>query len=101
MKKKCRCKKCVKFRKKYPFEYLDIYGFYLNIAEFLAPRLKAFKKHNFSHPIGLTPKKWDKVLDKIIKAFELIAKDEREKEKYKEVEEGIKLFTEYYFDLWI
>ena len=76
MKKKCKCKTCVKFRKKHSFEFLDIYGLYYTIAEFLVPRLKAFKKHTFSFPANLKSKEWDKILDKMIKAFTLINNDE-------------------------
>lgn len=100
---KCRCKKCVQFRKEHTFEYLDIFGFYLIIAEFLVPRLKAFKKYNFSYPMGLTKKKWNTILNKIILAFEIIIKDDvvYESKKVAKIEEGLKLFAEYYRDLWI
>lgn len=98
---KCRCKGCVKFRKKYPFEFLDIYGLYYTIAQYLVPRLKAFKKHNFSFPVYLTSKEWDKILDKMIKAFELINSDDIGTEDYANIDKGIKLFAEYYRDLYI
>jgi len=101
-KQKCRCKKCVAFRKKYAFEFLDIYGLYHTISEFMVPRLKAFKEHTFSMPCDLKSiQQWHKILDKMILAFDIYAKDNRKKEDIPKVEEGMKLFVEYFGDLWI
>jgi len=102
-KKKCRCKKCVAFRKEYDFEYLDIFGLYHTISEFLVPRLEAFKNNSYSYPIGLTPKKWKIVLNKIIFSFKAINRDDISYEiKHKEkISEGINLFAEHFLNLWI
>ena len=101
--KKCKCKKCVKFRKKHPFEYLDIYGLYFTFAKFLAPRLKAFKKYTFSFPANIESKEWDITLDKMIFAFEIFAKDDIiiEDKQCEKIKEGIDLFAKYFRDLWI
>jgi len=102
MKKKCRCKKCIKFRKNNSFEFLDIYGLSYTIAEFLIPRLKAFKKHTFSYPANLkSMKEWHNIINKIIKAFEIYAKDGIIINDQDKIEEGLKLFQEYFRDLWI
>jgi len=100
-KKKCKCKKCVKFRKEYSFDFLDIYGLYYSIAEYLAPRLKAFKKYTFSHPCNISMKEWKTILNKMIIAFQIIAKEGFTEKDTKKIEEGFKLFIEYYHDLWI
>lgn len=100
LKRKCRCKKCVAFRKHHPFEFLDIYSLWATIAEFLIPRLQAFKKHTYSNPANITMKEWHNTLDKIIVAFEIFLKDEIKKDN-KTCEKGLKLFAEYYRDLWI
>ena len=99
--KKCRCKKCVEFRKNHSYEYLEIYGLYHTIAQFLLSRLKGFKKYTFSNPCNLTMKQWHKILDKMIFAFNAIAKDNRNKKNWDRVKEGLDLFNKYYFDLWI
>lgn len=91
------------------------------IAKFVLPRLKLFKKLNNAYP-GTgdmdTFEKWNKALDKMINAFELIATgdmyyglmddkktsfaDIRElcEQKQKEIEEGLKLFSEWFQHLW-
>lgn len=100
--KKCRCKKCISFRKKYSFEYLDIYGFYYHLAFYIYPRLEAFKDNTFSYPCGISSKKWNNILNKMIFAFKTIAKDDNIKNiDYKKIEEGLKLFSKYFRDLWI
>jgi hypothetical protein len=48
---------------------------------------------------------WCKIINKMIKAFELISKDQWEDIKYEnnnhpEVKEGLDLFREYFFNLW-
>ena len=47
----------------------------INLAKYILPRLKKFKKFNNGHPgIGEmdTPEKWDEALDKMIQAFEYV-----------------------------
>ena len=74
------------------------------LAWWLVPRLKRFKELTNGYPGGLTEKKWDEILDKIICAFSLISKEqwdwETDKEKVRQVDEGLDLFRKWYFDLW-
>jgi hypothetical protein len=99
--KKCRCKKCISFRKEHDIEWLDIYGLYYHLSKHIYPRLKLFRDNTFSYPMGLTLKKWKIILNKMIFAFKAIAKDDRKEEEYKKIEEGLKLFAKYFTDLWV
>ena len=91
------------------------------IASFILPRLKLFKKLGNGYPGHGemdTPEKWNKALDKMINAFELIATADTyyglwdiEKNTYAEVkplleqkqtevEEGLQLFAKWFQSLW-
>lgn len=94
------------------------------LAIFLVPRLKLFKKgvkRIGGHPGCLSSnKEWLKILDKMIVAFEAYIDDDKIPEKYlkkyaydefnqrklaeehywNDVSEGIKLFSEYFGALW-
>ena len=75
------------------------------IACFLVPRLKLFKRKTNCIPEGHTEKKWQKTLDKMINAFEIIANREIyaliEPARWeREVEAGLQLFVKHYHDLW-
>ena len=99
--KKCRCKKCISFRKSHDFEYLEIYGLYYHLALYIYPRLEGLRDNTFSHPIGLTLRKWKSILNKMIFAFKIITKDTPNAKDYKKVDEGLKLFSNYFTNLWI
>lgn len=101
--KKCGCENCACFAKKYPFEYLEIFGLYQNLAEYIYPRLEAFRDNSYSNPSDMTMRKWKSNLNKMIYAFKTMSKDDiiTEKKKWKKIEEGLKLFSEYFHDLWI
>jgi len=99
--KKCTCKNCNDFRKDYPFEFLHIYGLYYTIAKYIYPRLQAFKDCTYSAPMGMGAEKWKQTLDKMIFAFQTIAMDGDDIESNKKVEQGLKLFSKYFRDLWI
>ena len=100
-KKKCRCKTCVAFRKEHDFEFLDIYGLYYTIAKFLVPRLTAFKKATYSFPVDLTFKQWKGILNKMIFAFDKIAKENRDDKYSEKIAEGLELYSKYFYDLLI
>ena len=56
-----------------------------------------------SHPYGLTNKKWNKIVSKMVQAFDLIVNTDAARRTDKEhevVNEGLDLFREYFFDLW-
>lgn len=90
-------------RKENGFDDTETWSLKTTIAKFVLPRLKWFKERHFDNPWDITFEKWDEILDTMIFSFEYYAKDEWEPisdEDFKKVEEGMKLFGEYYGDLW-
>lgn len=83
-----------------------------NIAKYILPRLKLFKKDSITYPGSgdmNTVEKWDEALDKMIYAFECLEQDdyglhdENCADKWKEIkpkiEEGLFLFAKWYMYL--
>jgi hypothetical protein len=76
------------------------------IAKFLIPRLKRFKELHFCHPPQISMEQWDEILQKMIDGFEeSLTRDDLTEKRGREwdstkVEEGLKLFAEWYHDLW-
>ena len=83
------------------FSDTETWNLYSVISEFTLPRLKRFKEVRCTHPSCITDEKWEEVLDKMILSFELICEDgEFDQKNWKQVQEGMKLFQKYFFDLW-
>lgn len=81
----------------------ETWGLDYTIALFVYPRIKRFREIHMSYPGRLTEELWDSILGKIERAFELIIIDQIEfltDEEREEINEGLDLFREYYFDLW-
>jgi len=78
----------------------ETWGLDTTIARFVAPRLKRFREIANGYPGELTEKKWDEMLAKMQLAFELIAADQIEDEDRPEIEEGLRLFAEWFRGLW-
>ena len=110
-----REKKFSRQRKLRGFDNSETWWLHGTISSFIIPRLRDFKDSTNGYPMGMTSDKWDEIIDKMIRAFELAASDKWEigyydspktkEEKirtknYKEYEEGIKLFSEYFLELW-
>lgn len=72
------------------------------VSRFILPRLIRFKELNNGHPAGLTEKKWNNILDKMIFAFQRKIDDpiEYDSVKEKKMQEGFCLFGKYFQDLW-
>lgn len=90
-------------RKETGFDDTETWSLKTTIAKFALPRLKWFKERHFDNPCDITFERWNEILDNMIFSFEYYAKDEWElisDEEFKRVEEGMKLFGEYYGDLW-
>ena len=84
----------------------ELWNLDITMAKYIAPRLKAFRKKNFSHPASMSAVEWNKCLKKMIKAFELISGDDFETPKQaiknqKKIKKGLKLFAKYYQFLWM
>ena len=88
------------YKNDYPIE--EVWGTYHYIARGIVPRLKAFKsldKHG--HPPGFKDiAAWNKAIQKIIDAFELV-KDyyPSYEEDIRTVDQGVELLCKYYREL--
>ena len=76
-----------------------------SLATHILPRLKRFREYHRGYPMSMTAESWNAVLDKMIFAFEYHCDEERKYGRnapgeYEKVEEGLKLFAEYYGNLW-
>lgn len=95
--------KKIKTRLKYGVTCCDVYSFDYYLSKKIWNGLKLFKKLSMSHPINLTEKKWDKILDQMIEGFDLMANDDMwdmDEKKNKKAHKALKLFAEYYTNLW-
>lgn len=97
----------------------ELWDFDQTICKWIIPRLKRFKQINIGYPGNEefpTPESWDDALDKMIYSFELAQKDPLDllSDNYnideykrvlnwyqKEVHEGLQLFVDNFFNLWI
>jgi hypothetical protein len=104
----------------------DIWGFNTYLSNVIVEGLKQLKEERHGYPLGLTPKKWDKILVQIIEGFELTYKGVTTLEEYnkdekffkntrrkkqfknyaptktevKKVERAFKLFHNHFCSLW-
>ncbi len=90
-------------RLKVGFDDSETWCLSATIAAFAIPRLKRLKEVQSGYPMGETELSWDKKLDKIILAFELITRNNAiwifSKKEQKAVSDGMDLFREHFFDL--
>jgi len=81
------------------------------IAKFTLPRLKLFKEFNFGYPSSITSEEWNIILDKIIFSLEYEVARYKGEEKlpdnpddfsayFEKVQEGFRLFGEWFGNLW-
>ena len=90
-------------RKENGFDDTETWNLQTTISKFVLPRLKWFKERHYDHPCDITFERWNEILDNMIFSFEYYARDEFKSisdEDFKRVKEGMKLFGEYYGDLW-
>lgn len=82
----------------------DLWSLDLTIAQFVLPRLKAFKPFTQSFPASMTSDEWDSILDKMIDAFEIIVDGDRwpalNDEDAHTVQIGCELFGKWFTHLW-
>lgn len=71
----------------------------IDLAQYILPRLKLFRKTTHGYPPNMTWEQWEETLDKIILAFSYILQGKSENEK--EISEGLRLFTENLDSLWL
>ena len=86
----------------YPIE--EVWNTDNTIAQLIVLRLKAFRAYNGKHgsPDGTTIDEWNKIIDKMIYAFELnmYAPGPTSEQERKDFQEGFDLFHKYYKSLW-
>lgn len=119
--------RAVWFRIRNGWDSSDTWSLQFTISKFILPRLKYFKKVNNGIPnkiyekykdlnrtvdenTKITFEEWNKKLDKMILAFETIINEDEDThswddkkywEKQQKIKrEGLKLFAEYFQDLW-
>lgn len=81
---------------------LEWASFYVAHAEWCVPRLIRLYERSTTHPKNMTLGEWKAMIRKMLYAFVQIAADDEDEivEHRDEVQEGLKLFCERYFDLW-
>lgn len=82
----------------------------ITFAKFVLPRMREFRRYVKGYPDFefSSMSEWYEAIDKMITAFQLIADGKRFlfvpedecRKMYKEIDEGLDLFREYYFHLW-
>lgn len=108
-KKDKRYAKNVKQLKEWGFCDTETWSLYSPIAQFILPRLKRFKEVSCCYPAGLSVEKWDVILGEMIFALDWsLTSDEKSSKMsgddvdaaWKRYEAGMKLFAEWFRDLW-
>ena len=84
------------------FDYRDTWSLDQSIAEYTYPRLKHLRSKLHGYPDGLTFKKWEKIIDKMLFAFEKVLDEDYlyDKRTDKKVQAGLELFGKYFRNLW-
>jgi len=94
----------VEQRKKRGFDDSETWSLRDTIADFVLPRLKLFKEITNGYPGDLDKDNWNKILDKMIRTFEIVQEDGKngvyDKKVWKEYNIGIRLFCKYFLKLW-
>lgn len=98
-----RWEKYTKERLERGFDSSELWNLDGTIAKFIYPRLKAFVEcSNGIRPSDMSYEEWKAILNKMVKGFELISSDRIKTDDEEELEsEALKLFSEYFFNLWI
>lgn len=86
------------------FADYETWSIHHDIMKYTLPRLKEFRKriNTSAHPLNLTSNEWGIILDKIIYflEYEVECKHTEDENILKNIEEGYKLFNEYWMDFW-
>lgn len=89
----------IPYRIRHGFWPDELYDLDFSIVKFVLPRLREFRYTSMSYPAGITYNEWTGILDEIIWAFENY-KDTDGRDDLDRMEEGVRLFGEYFFQLW-
>ena len=99
-----RWEKYTKQRLERGFDISETWNLDGTIAKFIYPRLKAFiedVKKMGCFPASMTFDEWIKILEDMLKGFELLVSDEIKNDDEDEIiEHSLDLFRKYFFSLW-
>ena len=89
---------------KHDFPIEEIWGTYHTLARLIVPRLQAFKaldKHGYA-PGFNNIQEWNKAIQKMIDAFELMkySSSVHSKEEEETIKIGLNLFCQYFRNIW-
>lgn len=74
---------------------------YLDMAKFILPRLRYFREKNGRWPDRMDPIVWNKKLDAMIRAFEIVLADGVETQQDQQaVDNGLIEFAKHFRELW-
>ncbi len=81
----------------------ELWSLDASIAQWVLPRLRAYKEANCGHPSDLTEELWNVELVKMIRAFEIIADDCTAfgEENERIINEGLDSFRRWFRGLWL
>lgn len=82
------------------FDDSETWSLFIDNSQWLVPRLERFIELQDCHPGSISNDEWIEILNKIILAHKIIAKDDFQPEEKTIVEEGLKLYAEWYLNLW-
>lgn len=86
------------------YSYKEVWSLFYHISKKYVGALKKIKEAG-SYPCSVTEEEWQLIMEKIIYAFEILAKDEPcSKETINnadKIQEGCELFGEWFRDLWV
>jgi len=83
------------------FDDSETWSIFTDNSQWLVPRLERFIEIQNGHPGRISEKEWTEILNKILLAHKIIAQDDLiNSEEIKIVEEGLKLYAEWYLNLW-
>jgi hypothetical protein len=86
------------------FDDSETFSLDYSLAKLIAPRLKRFQQISIAYPSEFSDLEWNCILNKMISSFEFLASEDRwtcsDKKKWKEVQEGLDLFSKYYLCIW-
>lgn len=90
------------------FDDSELWSLDCTIAEFIAPRLKAFKEAAAKigdHPCDVEEQEWQKILGEMVEGFEIYPNrfdwvEEEAERNWKKVNKAMSHFHKYFFALW-
>ena len=91
-----------KQREERGFDDTELWALDITIVKFILPRLKLFRERLISFPPSITFEEWKSILQKMIDGFEEYERRDEHPLDWdtKKIDEGMKLFVEYFHDLW-